>query len=643
VFRNLKRINPSLTTLGRALPSRILGEIAMTIVPSRLVRLLAALLAVGLTADLLSTPAAAQILGTAEDFGVLAGSTTTNTGPSVIQGNVGVSPGSALIGFPPGVVVPPGTIHVGDAVASQAQVDLTTAYNTLMGRPAQVILTGQDLGGLFLGPAVYAFAASAQLTGVLTLNGQGNSAAEFVFQIGSSLTTASNSAVLLINGANGNNVYWAVGSSATLGSNSVFAGNIVALTSITLNTGASITCGRALARNGAVTLDNNTITLCVPTTGGSGGTGGTGGTGTGGTGNGGNDIPISVIGGAGVTGTQETALGASHMFGSAMLGQATLWREGQDQPPPQNPVSLKDGTAGSMSEEQWLNGYHPRTHRVWATGFGGTTSLDGEASNNSADLDTRSVGFAAGLDYQIDHTTLVGIAGGYTNSTFSVSDQLTNGTVEGGHIGLYGVKRLGAFYLAGTAEYAHFSDQTDRSIDWVIDENAQGSFSSDAFGGRVEAGWTKTYGAHNVTPFIGMDVMHLSSDGFTENSQAAGGGAGILGLTFGSNSVTSVTSVVGVQIDTRIALANGGAVTPFVRVAWAHEFNPDRSLDSFLTSSPAATFSVDGAPAASDAARVNAGLKVDVNDTLAVYTYFDGAFSDRSQGYAGNGGLKISW
>ena len=577
----------------------------------------------------LSTSAEAQILGTADSFGVLAGSTVTNTGSSVLEGNVGVSPGSAVVGFPPGIVVPPGTIHAGDAVAGQAQVDVTTAYNTLQGLPAQFNLTGQDLGGMFLGPAVYAFAASAQLTGVLTLNGQGNSAAQFVFQIGSTLTTASNSAVLLINGANGNNVYWAVGSSATLGTNTVFAGNIVALTSITLNTGASITCGRALARNGAVTLDSNTITLCVPNNGGGGG--------------GSNDIPIETVGGAGVTGTQETALGATRMFGSAMLGQATLWREGLEQRQPQNLGSLKDGSTVSMSEDRWLNGYQPRTKRVWATGFGGTASLDGDVSDGSADLDTRTVGFVAGLDYQIDHSTLVGIAGGYTNSTFTVTDQLTSGTVEGGHVGLYGVKRLGAFYLAGAAEYAHFSDQTDRSIDWVVDEHAQGTFSSDSFGGRLEAGWTRAYGVRNVTPFVGMDILHLSSDGFTENSAAAGGGPGILGLTFGSDSVTSVTSAVGVQFDSQIPLARGGTLRPFVRVAWVHEFDPDRDLNSFLTLSPAATFSADGAPAASDAARINAGLKVDVNDTVALFTYFDGAFSNRSQGYAGNGGLKISW
>jgi type VI secretion system secreted protein VgrG len=130
---------------------------------------------------------------------------------------------------------------------------LTTAYNTLRGLPTQVDLTGQNLGGLNLGPAVYSFATSAQLTGLLTLNGQGNANALFVFNIGSALTTASNSVVLLINGANGNNVYWTVGSSATLGTSSVFAGNILADQSITLNTAATITCGRALARVGAVT------------------------------------------------------------------------------------------------------------------------------------------------------------------------------------------------------------------------------------------------------------------------------------------------------------------------------------------------------------------------------------------------------
>ncbi len=161
--------------------------------------------------------------------------------------------------------MPPGTIHGPDGVSQQAQVDLTTAYNALMALPPNFNLTGLDLGGMVLIPAVYKFDSSAQLTGTLTLNGQGNSGSSFVFQIGSTLTTASNSAVVLINGANANNVFWAVGSSATLGTGTAFQGNIVALTSITMNTAATLSCGRALARNGAVTLDTNTITLCVGT------------------------------------------------------------------------------------------------------------------------------------------------------------------------------------------------------------------------------------------------------------------------------------------------------------------------------------------------------------------------------------------
>jgi len=197
-------------------------------------------------------------LGTAADFAVLGGSTVTNTGATVITGNLGVSPGSAITGFPPGIVTPPGIIHAADAVALQAQSDTTTAYNTLAGMACDTDLTGQDLGGLTLSPGVYCFSSSAQLTGTLTLDAQGNSNAVFIFMIGSTLTTATNSSVLLINAASECGVSWQVGSSATLGTTTTFAGNILALTSITLNTGANVS-GRALARNGAVTLDTNNV------------------------------------------------------------------------------------------------------------------------------------------------------------------------------------------------------------------------------------------------------------------------------------------------------------------------------------------------------------------------------------------------
>ena len=192
-------------------------------------------------------------------FAVLGGSTVTNTGPTIVTGDLGVSPGTAVTGFPPGSVI--GTIHSADAVALQAQSDITTAYNDLAGQACNTVLTGQDLGGMTLAPGVYCFSTSAQLTGNLVLDALGDPNAVWVFQIGSTLTTASNASVAVINGGKRCNAWWQIGSSATLGTGTVFAGNILADQSITLNTSASM-FGAALARNAAVTMDTNNISKC---------------------------------------------------------------------------------------------------------------------------------------------------------------------------------------------------------------------------------------------------------------------------------------------------------------------------------------------------------------------------------------------
>lgn len=192
-------------------------------------------------------------LGTALNFTVLAGSTITNTGPTVVTGALGLDPGSAVTGFPPGRVT--GTTQISDAVALEAKGGLVTAYNDAANSPTTSDLTGQNLGGKNLNPGVYTFTSSAQLTGSLTLSGHG----VYVFKIASTLTTASHSVVRLTNGAEGCSVFWQVGSSATLGTTSQLQGNLMALTSITMTTGASIRSGRALARNGALTLDDNNI------------------------------------------------------------------------------------------------------------------------------------------------------------------------------------------------------------------------------------------------------------------------------------------------------------------------------------------------------------------------------------------------
>jgi hypothetical protein len=200
--------------------------------------------------------ATAVPLGTADPVAVLAGSTVTNTGPTVVTGDLGLSPGTSVTGFPPGTVN--GTQHITDAVAGQDQTDLTTAYNNAAAQ-ATTGTVSADLGGQTLTPGVYTSASSLGLTGALTLDAQGNANAVFIFQAGSTLTTASASSVNLVNGAQACNVFWQVGSSATLGTASTFRGTILALTSITATTSATVD-GRLLARNAAVTLDTNTIT-----------------------------------------------------------------------------------------------------------------------------------------------------------------------------------------------------------------------------------------------------------------------------------------------------------------------------------------------------------------------------------------------
>lgn len=208
-------------------------------------------------------PTASPTLGTAAGYSVLAGSAVTNTGPSVLSGELGVSPGSAITGFPPGLAH--GATHATDAAASQAQNDLTIAYNDAASAKTTATVPG-NLGGETLTPGVYTSASSMMLTGTVTLNGEGNPGAIFIFQAGSTVVTASSSRVVLENGAQACNVYWQVGSSATLGTSSSFVGTVMALTSATVTTGVTVD-GRVLARNGAVTLDSDTFlpTSCTTT------------------------------------------------------------------------------------------------------------------------------------------------------------------------------------------------------------------------------------------------------------------------------------------------------------------------------------------------------------------------------------------
>ena len=199
-------------------------------------------------------------LGTSANYAVLGASTVTNTGNSVLNRSLGLWPGTSITGFPPGIVNAPGTVDNTNAAAQQAQSDLTLAYVNAAGRSVDAT-TAADLANLQLGPGVYSGPSKGALllSGPLVLDGGGNLDAVFIFQTDSTLTTGSSSTVSLINGAQACNVFWQIGSSATLGTSSTFVGNILAMQSITVTTGVTVH-GRALARNAAVTLDTDVFT-----------------------------------------------------------------------------------------------------------------------------------------------------------------------------------------------------------------------------------------------------------------------------------------------------------------------------------------------------------------------------------------------
>jgi hypothetical protein len=229
----------------------------------------AAVAASGLGAALLAPASAFAAtatvgLGTAASYSVLAGQGVTNTGPTTLSADLGTSPAAAVTGFPPGVVA--GATHAADAVAGQAQSDLTTAYDDAAGRPSSAAVPA-DLVGSTLTPGVYTAAGPLGLTGTVTLDAQGDPSAVFVIQAPSSLTTGSGSRVSLVDGAQACNVFWQVSSSASLGTGSGFAGTVLALTSVSVGTGATVD-GRVLARDGSVTLDDDAFisSTCGTTT-----------------------------------------------------------------------------------------------------------------------------------------------------------------------------------------------------------------------------------------------------------------------------------------------------------------------------------------------------------------------------------------
>jgi uncharacterized protein with beta-barrel porin domain len=603
------------------------------------------------------------------EFAVLAGSTITNTGTTTINGNIGLSPGTAVPGVS-SIVLTGGTVHVADAIALQAKNDLTTAFNVLMGRPSTAI--AGDLGGQTLIAGVYSFSSSAQLTGTLTLNGGPNDI--FIIQVATSLTTASGSAVLLIGGAQAKNVFFVVGSSATLGTSTAFVGQILAGASISLETSATILCGAALAQSGAVTLDSNTINRCIftATTGAiedilddditqNGGSiadaiddyvanGGT--------------LPLSFQILALLSPT-ELAAALEEMSGEVGTGVTPATEQGMD-----SFLSLITTHGDSLETVTGQPGDTPETGRtvsvmgyaptpdapgaaafadfdngpldgsndwtIWASAFGGSTTTDGDALVGSHERTIQDAGIAIGFDRQVSPDTLVGVAISSGRTSFSLSDDLGSGDAATLQAAVYARSSFDQAYLSGALAIGHNQVSTSRWLTFAGADHFTADFATTSLAGQIEAGYDLGW----LTPYAGLRVQRTSSPAYSETTEA---GVSTFALDYEEATRLTVRSEVGIRAEWRNALDSGDEVALFAGLAWVHDHVAEGTTTASFQSLPGSTFVVEGASAAADSALVSAGAELALNSGLSLSGQLSGRFSDNTIGYGGSAKLSYSW
>jgi uncharacterized protein with beta-barrel porin domain len=627
-----------------------------------------------------------------ESFGVLAGSAVTNV-PSpgtIINGNVGVSPGSAVTGFPPGVVIAPGTISSNDASDIQAQIDLINAFNTLSGEPTTISLTGHDLGGLVLTPGVYQFASSAQLTGKLTLDGLGNPNAVFIFKIGSTLTTASASSVVLINGAQGAHVFFRVGSSATLGTTTQFAGDILALASITLDTGAQIDCGAALAHTGAVSLDDNQITVCkMPK--GTVGPGMTPVT-TIVTGSGspkGNELAVaaaldafvahggklppefedlisflspaqiaaaltqlsgevgSAVAPAGIQAMDSFMTLVSHRFDSDFGQGPSRPRTNTVRTLDYGPEDSQDLRARSAFAS--FDASDPRLWNSWAAAYGEEGQTIGDVAAGTHDRFASVLGIAGGLDYRVTPNTILGVALSGGETSFNLSDNLGSGHGNLFQAAIYGRTNFGpadAAYVATTLAYGWDGVSTDRFVTVAGVDELTAQFSAQDVAGQIEGGYRlhmpNTPGLPGDAWFIPYAALRGQAFYTPAYSERAASGSSAFALAYQAQTTTTGRTELGTRVEEAVPVPNGELLLD-ARLAWAHYIGSNPAVTAMFQALPGSSFTVNGAATEPNSLVVSAGTEMRFDRAYSIVTSFDGEFADGSQAYGGSVWLRHVW
>ena len=359
---------------------------------------------------------------------------------------------------------------------------------------------------------------------------------------------------------------------------------------------------------------------------------------------------LDQLSGEGTSAAQSAAFFANDLFNNVMGNHALGWRLGDNAgfiTGSGAPLGYAGGTSPTNAFAAFTKappqGFVPGW-RAWGAGFGGGQSIGADPSVGAASISSSAAGGAVGLDHQLDTDLLLGAGVGGSRSSFSVPDRATTGFADAFQAGAYVLRQWGTAYLMGLGSYAHFDNNTSRTIAGIgPTETATGAFGSDLFGGRLEIGNTFRNLGINTTPFAAVQVSSLRQAGYTESSTTLAGAPGVLGLTYQPVTTNSLPTFLGVQFDTAMILPNGMAWSPFARVSWVHEFDPSRNITASLSSLTASTFTVDGARAASDSAKLDLGSQLALTRNVSLIASFNGEFAGREQIYSGTGALRVSW
>ena len=627
-------------------------------------------------------PAAAQSIDT---FGVLAGQSITNTGTgTLIDGNIGLSPNgqSSITGFVPIEVT--GTIYAADdtganaGVAAQAKTDLSNLYTLEHGQSPTEDLSGQDLGNRTLMPGVYTFSSSAQLTGTLTLDGL-NSTTPFVFIINSGLTTAADSAITLIHGALGSNVYFVVGSSATLGARTAFAGRILAQQTITLGADANINCGGALAETGSVTLDTNFISsvaasVCMTavdtftTVLGPDATA--------------NERAVAAAldaligplpaaftplltsltpaeldaafaqlsgeagGGAATAGGQSmdsflsTVLdstdtesggpaGAGPENGPAPVTVKTLDYNSERLPSPSEVAAISfAGPPPSPDTGRWI---------IWGQAYGGGSNITGDAGVGTHDLSTTDYGLAGGFGRQVTPDTKVGFALSAGTASFNLAGGLGGGNSQIIQAAIDSRSNFGRAYVATVLAYGYDSVSTTRHVvigaPLAINDTYTAAYAAQDVAAEIETGYHLRW----LTPYAAVRVGAFFTPAYSES------GPGDFGLAYAARTTLSVRSELGARFAHVIAMHDGATWTLKASAAWAHDYIAPSDVTTAFEEIPTSPFSVSSASAAADWLLASVGTEYTFRNGFAVGATADGAFAANAQTWSGKAQISYRW